>query len=141
MTPLRWALALSGWAVLAVATYLPDAGVPLVAATTVFLLVCPGLAASRWARSAPAYARDRAAVLEAGVLTLVLSLSLGVLVAETLYLSDTFTVTRALLALAVATSVLALTPKRRGRHRAPRAARDAGAPAAAADRPQPRASE
>ncbi|MXM64518.1 hypothetical protein GR925_13945 [Streptomyces sp. HUCO-GS316] len=138
MTPLRWVLVLSGWAALAAATFLPDAGVLRVLVTTAFLLVCPGLAASRWARSAPAYARDRTAVLETGLLAVVISLSLAVIVAETLYLSDAFTVTRALLALAVVTSVLALVPGRRSRRRP---VPDTGSPTAAADQPEPRASD
>ncbi|KAB1146644.1 hypothetical protein F7R91_13700 [Streptomyces luteolifulvus] len=142
MIPLRWVLALSGWAALAAVTFLPDGGVLRVAAATAFLVVCPGLAASRWARSAPPYAGDRTALLEAGVLGVVLSLSLAVLVVVPLYLSDTFTITRALVALAAVTSVLALVPRRLGRRRlAPRAVPDAGTPTAVADQPEPRASE
>ena len=142
MIPLRWVLALSGWAALAAVTFLPDAGVVRVAAATVFLVVCPGLAASRWARSAPAHARDRSAVLEAGVLAVVLSVSLAVLVVVPLYLRDMFTVTRALIALAAVTTVLALVPRRHGRRRpGGRASPDAGTPAAAAGRTDPRASD
>ncbi|MET7691764.1 hypothetical protein ABZT06_27920 [Streptomyces sp. NPDC005483] len=139
---LRWGLALSGWSALAAVTLLPDADDLRVVVTTVFLLVCPGLAASRWARPGSARPTDRAAVLETGVLTVVLSLSLAVLVVEPMFLSDTFTVTRALLALAAATSVLALLPKSGGRrHRAPRAVPGADPPTAAADQPEPHTSE
>ena len=142
MTPLRWGLALSGWAALAAVTFLPDAVVLRVVVTTAFLLVCPGLAASRWARPGPVRATDRTAVLETCVLTVVLSLSLAVLAVEPMFLSDTFTVTRALLALAVATSVLALLPKPgRRRRRAPRAVPGEGPRTAAADQTESPASE
>jgi quinol-cytochrome oxidoreductase complex cytochrome b subunit len=142
MTALRRGLALSGWAALAAVAFLPDGGVLRLVVTTVFLLVCPGLAASRWARSAPARATDRTAVLETGVLTVVLSMSLAVLAVEPMFLSDTFTVTRALLALAVATSVLALLPKPGGRRRrAPRAVPGASPRTAAFDQAEPPASE
>ncbi|MER5470786.1 hypothetical protein ABZX90_19765 [Streptomyces sp. NPDC002935] len=142
MTPLRWGLALSGWAALAVVTFLPDALVLRVVVTTAFLLVCPGLAASRWARSGAVRATDRTVVLETGVLAVAVSVSMAVLVAELLFLSGTFTVTRALLALAAATSALALLPRPGGyRRRAPRAVPDAGPRTAAAGRPEPPASE
>ncbi|MFF0200222.1 hypothetical protein [Streptomyces sp. NPDC005017] len=109
-TSLRWGLALSGWAALAVVTFLPDAPVLRAVVTTAFLLVCPGLAASRWARPGAVRVTDRTRVLETGGLALTLSVSMAVLVAAPLFLWDAFTVTRALLALAAATSVLALLP-------------------------------
>ncbi|WP_367319374.1 hypothetical protein [Streptomyces sp. HUAS ZL42] len=118
MTRLRWGLALSGWLALA-ATALPAAGVLRVLVTTVFLLVCPGLAAVRWAWPAPARAAGRVALLEAAVLTFVLSLSLAVVIAEALFLSGVFTVARALLALAVVTSTLALLPRPGAPRRSP----------------------
>ncbi|MFB7243776.1 hypothetical protein ACFCYX_15085 [Streptomyces populi] len=122
MTSLRRGLALSGWAAAAVVAFLPDALVLRAVVTTAFLLVCPGLAASRWARPGAARVRDRTAALERGVLTVTLSLSMAVLVVEPLFLTGTFTVTRALLALAAVTSALALLPKPGGRRsRAPRA--------------------
>ncbi|MFD5812814.1 hypothetical protein [Streptomyces sp. NPDC127038] len=118
MTSLRWGLALSGWLTLAVVTLLADASVLRATVTTAFVLVCPGLAASRWARSDAGRLTDRTAALETGVLTLALSLSIGVLVVEPLFLSGTFSVTRALLALAAVTSALALSPRPgRGRRR------------------------
>lgn len=114
MTWLRWVLAASGWLALA-ATALPAASVLRVSVMVVFLLVCPGLAAvlPLWptARRGP----GRAAILEIPVLSVVLSLSLSVLVVEALFLSGTFTARRALLVLAVLTSVLALMPHRGGK--------------------------
>ncbi|MFF3885508.1 hypothetical protein [Streptomyces sp. NPDC001914] len=127
MTSLRWGLALSGWVTLMVVTLLPDALVLRGVVATAFLLVCPGLAASRWARPGAARVRDRTVLLETGVLTPTLSVSIAVLVVEPLFLLDAFGVTRALLALAAVTSVLALLPRHDGRlRRAPRAAPDTG---------------
>ncbi|MFE1439892.1 hypothetical protein [Streptomyces sp. NPDC058739] len=110
MTFRRWGLALSGWAALAAVTFLPDGQVLRAVVTTAFLLVCPGLAAARWARPRALRVRDRTALLETGVLALTLSVSMAALVAEALFLWDAFTVTRVLLALACVTSVLALLP-------------------------------
>ncbi|MER5397277.1 hypothetical protein [Streptomyces sp. NPDC002599] len=142
MTPLRWGLALSGWVTLAVVTFLPDVLVLRATVTTAFLLVCPGLAASRWARSDVRRLTDRTAALETGVLALVLSLSMAALVAEPLFLGGAFTVTRALLALAAVTSVLALLPRPGGaRRRRPRDAPDPDPPTADSGRSGPPASE
>ncbi|MFD5514514.1 hypothetical protein [Streptomyces sp. NPDC127066] len=149
MTSPRWGLALSGWVALAVVTFLPDALVLRATVTTAFLLVCPGLAASRWARSGGRRPTDRTAVLETGVLALVLSLSLAVLVVEPLFLGGAFTVTRALLALAAVTSVLALLPRsvlplpRPGgaRLRGPRDTPDPDPPTADSGRTEPPTSE
>ncbi|MFF8535676.1 hypothetical protein ACN6K9_000721 [Streptomyces sp. SAS_267] len=142
MTYPRWGLALSGWVALAVVTLLPDALVLRAVVTTAFLLVCPGLAASRWARSRVRRLRDRTAVLETGVLALTLSLSMAVLVVEPLFLGGAFTVTRALLALAAATSVLALLPlPGEGRRQKPRDVPDPDPPTADSGRSGPPASE
>ncbi|MFJ7962950.1 hypothetical protein [Streptomyces sp. NPDC096324] len=142
MTSLRWGLALSGWVTLAVVTLLPDALVLRGVVTTAFLLVCPGLAASRWARPGAVRARDRTALLETGVLALTLSVSMAVLVVEPLFLRDAFTVTRALLALAAVTSVLTLLPRRGGRRRrGSRAAGDSAERTTGSGRPEPPAPE
>ncbi|WP_329298360.1 hypothetical protein OG410_07245 [Streptomyces sp. NBC_00659] len=142
MTSLRWGLALSGWVALAVVTFLPDALVLRATVTTAFLLVCPGLAASRWARPGVRRLTDRTAVLETGVLALVLSLSMAVLVVEPLFLGGAFTVTRALLALAAVTSVLALPPRPGGaRRQTPRSAPDPGPPTTDSGRSGPPTSE
>ncbi|MFE1287099.1 hypothetical protein [Streptomyces sp. NPDC058751] len=142
MTSLRWGLALSGWVALAVVTLLPDAPVLRGPVTTAFLLVCPGLAASRWARTGAVRVTDRTTLLETGALALTLSLSMAVLVVEPLFLADAFTVTRALLALATATSVLALLP-RPGEwpRRVPRTAPDPDSRTAGGDRSEPPAPE
>jgi hypothetical protein len=142
MASLRWGLALSGWVALAVVTFLPDALVLRATVTTAFLLACPGLAASRWARSGVRRLTDRTAVLETGVLALVLSLSMAVLVVEPLFLGGAFTVTRALLALAAVTSVLALLPRPGGaRRQKPRGAPDPDPPTADSGRSEPPTSE
>jgi hypothetical protein len=106
----RWGLAVSGWVAEAF-TALPPQAFLRVLVVTVFLLVCPGLAALRWVRP-PGAARDpeRVGVLESCVLAVVLSLGLSLLVAEALFLAGAFTLDRALLILATLTSVLALVP-------------------------------
>ncbi|MFF0278278.1 MULTISPECIES: hypothetical protein [unclassified Streptomyces] len=120
MTRPRLALAASGWLAL-LATGLPDAHPVRVAAVTLFLLVCPGLAAQLALRPAVAWRRPGhpAAVLELALVTLVLGLALTTLVAVVLFLGGVFTATRSLLVLAALTSVLALLP-----HRAAVAGRD-----------------
>ncbi|MFF3448095.1 hypothetical protein ACFYXJ_13310 [Streptomyces sp. NPDC002667] len=142
MTPLRWGLALSGWVTLAVVTFLADVTVLRVTVTTVFVLVCPGLAASRWAGSGAARLTGRTAALETGVLTLTLGLSIAVLVVEPLFLSGAFTVTRALLVLAALTSALALSPRPgAGRRREPPDAPDADPRTADTGRSEPPTAE
>ncbi|MFF8511024.1 hypothetical protein ACF064_23325 [Streptomyces sp. NPDC015492] len=120
MTRPRLALAASGWLAL-LATGLPDAHPVRVAAVTLFLLVCPGLAAQLALRPAVAWRRPghSAVVLEPALVTLVLGLALTTLVAVVLFLGGVFTATRSLLVLAALTSVLALLP-----HRAAVAGRD-----------------
>lgn len=107
---LRLGLALSGWIALAVAITLPDGAFLRVLITTAFLLLCPGLAAVRWARPTPWREREWPVVLETVLMALVLSLCLAVLAVEPFYLSGSFTTTRVLIALAAVTSVLALLP-------------------------------
>lgn len=112
MTPLRWGVAAYGWVALAT-TALPDAFPLRVLVNSAFLLTGPGLAATWWWTGRPFTLKaGRAAVLEAAVLIGAVSLSLSVLVVEVLFLSHLFTPTRALLILAVLTSVLALAPAR-----------------------------
>ncbi|WP_395361154.1 hypothetical protein ACHGLA_15690 [Streptomyces sp. YH02] len=115
MTFLRLGLAASGWLAL-LATGLPGAAPVRVAAVTVFLLVCPGLAAQLALRPAgpPRRAGHPAVILEAALVALVLGLALATLVAVALFLGGVFTATRSLLVLAVLTSVLALLPRRSG---------------------------
>ena len=140
MSLLRLGLASSGWVALAAVALLPDAAIVRVILATAFLLVCPGLTALRWAPPTSARATDPAILLETAVRALVVSMSLSVLVAEALFLSGVFTITRALLALAVLTSLLALLPHPRGtRGPARRAAPDGGSSTAAADRTEPSA--
>jgi hypothetical protein len=118
---LRLGLAASGWLAL-LATALPDASPVRVAAVTVFLLVCPGLAAQLALRPSGLLRRagHPAAALEAALLTLVLGLALTTLVAVVLFLGGVFTATRSLLVLATLTAVLALLPRRsRARNRGP----------------------
>ncbi len=116
--PLRSGLAVSGWLAWAAFLVLPD-GAPLrVLVMTVFLLLCPGMAAARWAaRPAPARGAVSAVALETAVLTVVLSISLSVLAVVAFYLSGAFTTARVLIALAVVTSGLALFPRPGGLHR------------------------
>jgi beta-glucanase (GH16 family) len=118
-SPVGLGLAVSGWVALA-ATALPAAEPLRVLLVTAFLLVCPGAAAVRLAAAQDRRAR-RAAVLETGVLTLALSLSITALVAEGFYLAHGFTAVRALCVLAALTTLLALAAHTGPRHRAPRA--------------------
>ncbi|MGW1749023.1 hypothetical protein ACWCRD_26100 [Streptomyces sp. NPDC002092] len=142
MSLLRWGLASSGWVALAAVVLLPEAAVLRVILATAFLLLCPGLTALRWSPPASARATDPAIFLETAVLAPVVSMSLSVLVAEVLFLSGVFTITRALLALAVLTSLLALLPRPRGiRGPARRAVPDDGPQTSAADRTEPSAPE
>ena len=113
------ALALSGWVALA-ATALPDGSALRVAVALVFLLICPGAATVRLARPTLARHGHPLSTLEAGSLTLALSVSIATLVAETYYIDHRFTTVRALVTLAVVTSLLALAPllqRRRDRDR------------------------
>lgn len=109
MTPLRLALAASGWIALA-ATALPDGSPPRVAIAAVFILACPGAALVRLGKAALArrgHAMDR---LETGVLTVALSLAVGALVSEAFLISHSYTTTRATITLAVITTLAALCP-------------------------------
>ncbi|MEV5101869.1 hypothetical protein ACFQ7G_29245 [Streptomyces massasporeus] len=118
MTWVRWAVAVSGWVAVA-ATLLPQSSPLRWAVTACFLLVCPGLAATLlWARPTLSRGAGPAHLLESALLTGAVSLALTALAAEALYLSNVFTVTRALLVLAVLCSVLVLASA--VRDRAPR---------------------
>ena len=115
--PVGPALALSGWVALA-STALPEGSPLRVAAALAFLLVCPGAATVRLARPALARHGHPLSTLEAGSLTLALSVSIATLVAEAYYIDRSFTTGRALGTLAVVTSLIALVPQRvRRRHR------------------------
>ena len=112
LTPLpqRLALAASGWLALA-ATALPDGSPARVAIAFAFLLLCPGAAAVRIATAALDRGRGRTMdLLEAGVLTVAVSLALGALVGEAFFISHSFTTTRAIIALAAITTAAALCP-------------------------------
>ena len=109
MRYLRSALAVSGWVALA-ATLLAPASPLRVAVAFAFLAVCPGAAAVRLGDAVLRRGGLRIDALEAFVLTIALSLAIGALVAETYFLTRTYTTTRALVTLAVFTSVAALCP-------------------------------
>ncbi|GGW96629.1 hypothetical protein [Streptomyces lomondensis] len=121
MNRLRWGVAVSGWVAVA-ATALPE-GAPLrVATMSAFLLIGPGLAATLLLTRRPSDAEaGRRSRLEFTVLTVALSIAFSTLVAEALFLTKASTPTRALLILAVLSSVLALAPAllraRRNAHR------------------------
>ncbi|MFE4619915.1 hypothetical protein ACFRJ7_27815 [Streptomyces sp. NPDC056747] len=115
MILLRLGLAASGWLAL-LSMSLPDAAPVRVAAVTVFLLVCPGLAAQLALRPVGLLRRagHPSAILEAALVTVVLGLALATLVAVALFLGSAFTATRSLVALATLTSVLTLLSLRPG---------------------------
>ncbi|GLW50061.1 hypothetical protein Stsp02_57220 [Streptomyces sp. NBRC 14336] len=115
MTGLRWGVGLSGWVTLAL-TALPDASPLRVAATVVFLCVCPGLAATLLVkRDAFTRRAGRTDLLESAVLAGAVSVAVSALVAEVLFLGEVFTPTRALLVLATLTSALTIAPSVRFR--------------------------
>lgn len=108
MTWLRWSVGLSGWVALA-ATALPDASPVRVATTVIFLLVCPGLAATLLVNGHAFTPRaGRTGLLESVVLTAAVSVAVSALVAEILFVGEVFTPTRALLILAILTTALVL---------------------------------
>ena len=116
-------LAVSGWVALA-ATALPAANPLRVLLVTLFVVACPGAAAVRLAAPAPDRRDGLSAVLERAVLTVALSLAFGTLVAEGFFLARSFSTTRALVVLAVLTTLLALLGRYGGRFR--RGSRPAG---------------
>ena len=120
-TPVGLGLAVSGWVALA-ATTLPAADPLRVLVVTLFLVLCPGAAAVRLAAPAPDPRNRSAAVLETGVLTVALSLSIGALVAEGFFLSRSFSTARAVAVLAVLTTLMALLGLHGARFRRPRGA-------------------
>ncbi|MEU0894381.1 hypothetical protein [Streptomyces massasporeus] len=109
MIALRCLVALSGWIALA-ATGLPEASPARLVVPSLFLLVCPGLAAVLlWAGELIARGQGGAArLLEGALLVGAVSLSLTALVTEALLLTHTFTLARAVLILAVLCSALVL---------------------------------
>ncbi|WP_395293383.1 family 16 glycosylhydrolase [Kitasatospora hibisci] len=116
MTVRPWTLprvlpALCGW--IALAALLLPAGNPLRAvAAGIFLLAGPGAAAVAWARPGPSW-RDRGpGRVTAAALTVTVSLALSMLTAEALFFTHSFTVGRAVLALAVLTTLLTALPRR-----------------------------
>lgn len=118
-TPVRAALAVSGWAALAT-TALPAGSPVRVLVTFAFVLFCPGIATVRLVQVLLLRVRARPMdLLESFVVAVGASLALGALVSEAFYLAQSFSTTRALAALAAITSVAALLPVR-GRPITPR---------------------
>ncbi|MFJ9604823.1 family 16 glycosylhydrolase [Kitasatospora sp. NPDC101176] len=112
-----WALALSGWAALAVYA-LADADPVRVAVAGAFLLLCPGLAAVRSARPALAARGAPMDPLEYWVLAVALSLAVDTVIIVGFYLAGGLISGWALGAVAAATTLLAL-PQCRPRGRRP----------------------
>ncbi|WP_308311364.1 NAD(P)-binding domain-containing protein [Streptomyces sp. D2-8] len=135
--PLRIALALSGWLALAATLALPGAGVWRTLVVCVFLLLCPGFAATRWARPTPWHERGWPFVVETAFLAVLLSLCLAVLAVEPFYLSETFTTTRVISTLAAMTSLLALLPTPGSRRPGARPTAPDDAPSPPGTRPAP----
>ncbi|MGW0610766.1 NAD(P)-binding domain-containing protein [Streptomyces sp. NPDC002788] len=135
--PLRIGLALSGWIALAATSTLADAGVPRLLIVCAFLLLCPGIAATRWARPTPWHDRGWPLVVETAFLSLALSLCLALLAVEPFYLSDSFTTARVIGTLAAITSLLALLPTPGSRRPGARRTGPDGAPSAPLSRPPP----
>ncbi len=98
-------LAVSGWLALA-ATGLPPASAGRIAASLVFLMICPGAAVMRLV-AATRRGPDRYEPLMAVALTVAASLAVATLISEALFLTGTYTLTRCVCALAALTSVSA----------------------------------
>ena len=109
MTPLRLALAASGWIALA-ATALPGGSPLRVLIAFAFMLTCPGAALVRLGNAALTRHGRTMDRLEAGVLTVTLSLAIGALVSEAFFITHSYTTTRATVTLAVITTLAALCP-------------------------------
>ncbi|MEY9967924.1 putative membrane protein [Streptacidiphilus sp. MAP12-16] len=106
----RYGLVLSGWLALA-ATTLPAGLMPLRAVVTAaFLLVCPGAAALRLTH--PTHHGHGLERLEFVVLSVAFSITIDTLVAEAFFFSHSISTMRAIGALAVLTSLMALYPVR-----------------------------
>lgn len=107
---IRYGLVLSGWVALAAAA--PPAGpMPLqVTVTVAFLLTCPGAAALQLTH--PSRRGRVPEGLEFAVLSVAFSIAIDTLVAEAFYFSHSITTVRAIGALALLTSLMALYPVR-----------------------------
>ncbi|MER7751666.1 hypothetical protein [Kitasatospora sp. NPDC097643] len=127
----RLGLAASGWLALA-ATTLPEALMPLrVTVAAAFLLVCPGAAALRLTHPVrPGRHRD---TLEAVVLAVAFSIVIDTVVAEVFFFTRSITTLRAVGALALLTTLLALWPVGVRRKRAASRPGPADAPDRAAE--------
>ena len=107
---IRYGLVLCGWVALAAAA-LPAGLMPLrVVVTAAFLLVCPGAAALQLTH--PAHRGRVPKGLEFVVLSVAFSVTIDTLVAEAFYFSRSITAARAIGALALLTSLMALYPVR-----------------------------
>ena len=111
----RYGLLLSGWVAVA-ATLLPAELTPLRAVLVVpFVLVCPGAAALRLTH--PDHRGQGPDRLEFAVLSVAFSVVIDTLVAEAFFFTHSITTLRAVGALAVMTSLMALYPLRRRERR------------------------
>ncbi|MQS15210.1 glycoside hydrolase family 16 protein [Streptomyces kaniharaensis] len=112
------------WAWIALLATLLPAGNPLrVAVAGTFLLTCPGAAAVGWGRTVPSWFARRPDRLVTAVLAVTLSAAMTALTAEALFFAHAFSTTRAVLVLAVVTTVLVLLPRPSGPAREPGAPR------------------
>ncbi|HET9168221.1 MAG TPA: hypothetical protein VFN97_02260 [Actinospica sp.] len=103
--------AASGWIALA-ALLLPDASMPRILIAAAFITCGPGAAALRPARTVLRRHGQALAGLEAAVVVVAVSVSVGALVAEAFLLTHSFTAVRCTVALAVLTTITALWPVR-----------------------------
>lgn len=110
MSGSRWPmplLAASGWLTLLV-TQTADPGPLRLIVSVVFLLTCPGAAVLALVRPLLGRRDHTGDAMESMALTLALSVALGIIVSEAFFLGGTFTMVRAVTALAALTSVAAL---------------------------------
>ncbi|WP_433243033.1 hypothetical protein ACQPYK_39135 [Streptosporangium sp. CA-135522] len=110
MSRSRWPLPLlaaSGW-LTPLVTQVANPGPLRIAVSVGFLLLCPGAAVLALVRPLLGRRDHAGDALESLALTLVLSVSIGVIVSEAFFLSGRFTMSAAVTALAAITSVAAL---------------------------------
>lgn len=100
------ALALSGWVAL-LATYLPEGSALRIFITVGFLLTCPGAAVVALARPILPWHARSSDLVELLVLSIGLSIAIGILVSEVFFLAGIFTVRGVLLVLIGITGVSA----------------------------------
>lgn len=109
MKPYTVPLAASGWIAVA-ATVLPPSSVLRAVLTVLFVAVCPGIAAIRIAGALEPVRTERPDPAFEAVVVVSASFALATMASESLLLAGAFTMPRCIMALAAATTLLAVSP-------------------------------